>query len=142
MLRTTFLLMMLIVINYGFAQNTGLLPNQNPNYKISEEKYTRFRDSLLLNSNSTIQDTYKAYDWFEEKTERRNNRRDNRRQRNFYGNNQLGFNDWGSNGGFNNWGWNNRFNNRFGNNNRWGNSFNPWFNPNIGFRTGNWFFGF
>ena len=133
MLRISTFLVLLLVMNTGFAQNPSLQPNQNPNYKISEEKYTRYKDSLLVNSNTTIHETYKTYDWYESKNERRNERRDNRRQRSSYGYNQYGYN---------NYGWNNSYNNRLGYNNSWGNIHNPWFIPSIGFRTGNWFFRF
>ncbi len=141
------LLFVMIAFN-AHTQSTGLLPDQNPDYKMSQDKYTRFRDSLLINSNLTIQDTYKAYDWYAEKIENRNNRRQARRANwgfnNGWGfNNDFGFNNgWGPNNGFgfnNRWGFNNGWNsyNNFNRRNR----FNPFF-PGIGFRTGNWFFSF
>lgn len=125
-----FFLLFVFTAFIGRTQSTGLLPDQNPNYKISQDKYTRFRDSLLTNSNITIQDTYKAYDWYAEKIENRNNRRQARRA-NWGFNNNFGFNNgWGFN---NEWDSYNHFNRR--------NRFNPFF-PGIGFRTGNWFFSF
>lgn len=127
------------VVGFGQSANTTLLPDQNPNYLLSQEKYTKFRDSLLVSSNTTIQDTYKAYDWYQAREERRMNRRQARWDRNRFGNGwNVGWNN-GFNNGWNNWGWNNgwnSWNNNWGWNGGWG------FRPSIGFRTGNWWFGF
>ncbi|SEO11650.1 hypothetical protein [Mucilaginibacter sp. OK283] len=53
------------------AQQTALLADQNPRYKESQAKYARAADSLTSLQGTTIQDTYKAYDWYEAKLERR-----------------------------------------------------------------------
>lgn len=111
----------------SFAQTPALLPDQNPNYLVSQHKYTQFRDSLLQFSNTTIDQSYKAYDWYQAREERRNARRNARWQRNYT---SYGWNNWPYSGYYNNgWGYNNGWNS-------WG------LRPYIGFRTGNWFFGF
>ena len=128
--------------------------NQNPNYLVSQNKYMAIKDSLLATSNTTVQQTYKAYDWYQNKLDRKQSRLDHRRKlrinrsnrsysrRNNFGN---GFgNNWNNNGFGNNWnnnGFGNNWNNNGWNQNSWGNNFNS-FRPSIGYRTGNWWFGF
>ncbi|WP_051568364.1 hypothetical protein [Crocinitomix catalasitica] len=56
-----------LVSSIGFAQE--LLPDQNPNYQKSAEKYAERSVELTANQSQTIQDTYKAYDWREAKQE-------------------------------------------------------------------------
>ncbi|MFY7900768.1 MAG: hypothetical protein ACOVNY_11335 [Chitinophagaceae bacterium] len=118
------------IVSTAQTNNTALLPDQNPNYLISQNKYMQYKDSLLLNQNTTVQQTYKAYDWYTAKLERKHERREFRREirlANAYNNN------WN-----NNWNWNNGWNN-----NRWNTGWrNNWFLPNIGYRWGDWFFGF
>ncbi|MBX9734133.1 MAG: hypothetical protein K2X37_08715 [Chitinophagaceae bacterium] len=140
MIRPLFIIAALTLGIGSFGQSTSsLLPDQNPNYLASQEKYTKIKDSLLFYSNTTIQDTYKAYDWYQARIERRNNRRVARWDRNRWNdpwayNRPLNWgyynNGFGINNGWNNWGWNNPWNGGWG------------FRPTIGFRTGNWFFGF
>jgi hypothetical protein len=132
----------LLLATIGNAQ-TSLVNDQNPNYKISQDKYMGLKDSLQSNMNSTVQTTYKAYDWYQNKLDRRLERKELRRQvrmananncndfwgynNNYYGNN--GYNNFSY--GYNNWG-----NNNYGfRRNSFGN-----FLPNIGFNTGNWWF--
>lgn len=121
------------------AQSQDLVNDQNPNFSTSLNKYILVEDSLQSYMNTTVQQTYKAFDWYEAKQERRQNRINTRQQ--------IRINRSMNNFGFNN-GWNNDFNNGW-NNNRWNNGFNNnrWNNnrfiPNsIGFRTGNWCFFF
>lgn len=105
-----------------------LVADQNPNYQISQEKYMKSKDSLLAYSTATIQETYKAYDWYQARLDRRNERRENRRLNNYYYDNNYDYNGYNY-GGYNSAGYNN----------------NWWMyalRPNIGYRTGNWFFGF
>ncbi|HAN37334.1 MAG TPA: hypothetical protein DCQ29_00405 [Chitinophagaceae bacterium] len=115
------------------AQN-GLVADQNPNYMVSQAKYTKMADSLTANMGTTVHNTYKAFDWYEAREERRTERRNQRNQRRLMRAQNMGWNQWDN--GWNN-PWNNRWNNNWGWNNRWSNNF--W--PNIGFRTGNWWFG-
>lgn len=67
-----------------FAQENSTVPDQNPNYKVSLEKYKVDNDNLLATMNTTVQNTYKAYDWYEAKQERKHQRISDRRERNLY----------------------------------------------------------
>ncbi|MES2003722.1 MAG: hypothetical protein V4450_04315 [Bacteroidota bacterium] len=123
------------IISASFAQQTNqLAPDQNPNYMISQQKYMNQKDSLLSWENTTIQSTYKAYDWREARDERRSERRLYRRQSAYYQN--PFYSSPSINYGWNNYGYNSYYNNNYGWN-RWGIS-----RPYIGFRSGNWWFGF
>ena len=62
----------------GFAQTQD--PDQNPNHNISAGKYDIKSDVLSENQGETIQATYEAYDWTENKEARRQNRIDFRRE--------------------------------------------------------------
>lgn len=52
--------------------------DQNPNHSISAEKYDQLSNTTETTQGKTIQETYKAYDWREAKTERRQLRSDRR----------------------------------------------------------------
>lgn len=120
------------------AQSQDLVNDQNPNFSTSLNKYLLVEDSLQSYMNTTVQQTYKAYDWYQAKQERRQNRINTRQQiRINRSMNNFGFNN-GWNNDFNN-GWNNNQWNGF-NNNRWNN--NRFIPNSIGFRTGNWWFFF
>jgi hypothetical protein len=101
----------------AMAQQTALAPDQNPRYQESAKKYTLLADSLTKWQSTTIQGTYKAYDWYTAREERR---QQNREWRRMYG----GYNyspSWGLYGG----GYNYPFYSSFGNygygyGNRWG----------------------
>lgn len=107
------------------AQTT--IEDQNPNYRISMQKYMISSDSVLVNSGETVQQTYKAYDWYEAKLERKalrkQYRHEERMERAKYGRNYYFDSYYGYNGGY------------------FGNYYNNWF-PRVGFRTGNWWFAF
>jgi hypothetical protein len=116
----------------SFAQQTNTLaPDQNPNYMVSQLKYMNQKDSVLAYSNTTAQETYKAYDWRDAREERRTERRTYRRETAYLSN----YYTPSYNYGWNSYGYNS--NNNYYNRNRWGIS-----RPFIGFRTGNWWFGF
>jgi len=72
------------------AQEATLAPDQNPRYAESRDRYVKAQDQLLQNMNTTVQQTYKAYDWYEAKQERKlqryNDRRDRRLLRAQFGN--------------------------------------------------------
>ncbi len=118
----------------SFAQQANTLaPDQNPNYMVSQLKYTDQKDSLLSYANTTIQETYKAYDWREAREERRSERRAYRRQTSYMDSYYVpSYVNYGWNN--NNYGYNS-YNNYY-NRGRWGFS-----RPFIGFRTGNFWFG-
>ncbi len=63
------------------AQETALAPDQNPNFKMSLAKYQSSQESLQGTMNTTVQDTYKAYDWYQAKLERRQQRISFRQER-------------------------------------------------------------
>jgi hypothetical protein len=48
-----------------------LVPDQNPNYDLSRKKYMGLSDSVNQWHGTTVQQTYKAYDWFEARQERK-----------------------------------------------------------------------
>jgi hypothetical protein len=62
------------------AQAQTLLPGQNPNYAVSRDKYMRLSDSLNRWHSTTLQETYAAPDWYEQKMQRREDRREFRQQ--------------------------------------------------------------
>ena len=69
-----------------------LAKDQNPNYQVSRAKYMGLADSVNRLHSTTLQETYKAYDWYEAKQERKQLREQFRRElrmerarsRNFY----------------------------------------------------------
>ncbi len=129
-MRTILLLFFIGFISSLNAQQQ-LAPDQNPNYLISQQKYTGIKDSLQRTMNTTVQQTYKAFDWYQAKLERKQSRIENRNLRRLYSN------------AYNN----SYYNNYNGFNNRWNNGFNNWNNrrfypSSIGYRTGNWWFWF
>ena len=82
---TKFSIAVLALLSWGtWAQ----VENQNPNYEESLEYYMGVSDSLTQAMGTTVQDTYKAYDWYEARAERRAERRANRHEvrmnRNYY----------------------------------------------------------
>ncbi len=132
MLRSFLTIITVCLATAAIAQESSqsLAPDQNPNFNVSRQKYMAIKDSLLTYANNTVQETYKAYDWYEAKLERKAQRRENRRTSNYNSSYYSPYYDNYYNG------WNN-----YGNyNNRWG----LWnaLRPSIGFRTGNWWFGF
>lgn len=66
----------------GYAQKTDLLKDQNPRYQETRAKYIELADSLNLDQGTTVQNTYKAYDWYEAREERRSLRRERNYQLN------------------------------------------------------------
>ena len=86
------ILLFSFIIAGGFAAKAQeLAPDQNPNYKLSETKYAAQRETLQSTMNTTVQDTYKAYDWRTAKTERRAERREYNRQYNGFNNYNNGY---------------------------------------------------
>jgi hypothetical protein len=59
---------------------TNLVEDQNPNYFISQAKYTSMADSLNSLHGTTPQETYKAIDWVADRQEARDQRRAFRRE--------------------------------------------------------------
>ena len=77
------LLLALTIIAGGYAASAQeLASDQNPNFKVSMEKYQGLESNLQTTMNTTVQQTYTAYDWRTardwKKAERRADRRENR----------------------------------------------------------------
>lgn len=72
--------------SFVVAQEPLHAENQNPDYNISKQKYMASKDQLLTSMGTTVQDTYKAYDWYEAKQERKQQRYNDRRERRIYQN--------------------------------------------------------
>jgi hypothetical protein len=93
MKKIFFYLLTLFFTASVFAQQ---VPDQNPNYELSRSKYMAAKDSLLGTQSTTVQNTYKAYDWMQLRQERKDIRFQNRQQRRL--NRSLGYNNyWGYN---------------------------------------------
>jgi len=101
-------LYILLFIGAGHVVAQDSLENdQNPAYMNSLVKYSAASDSLLASQGTTVQQTYKAYDWYQAREERRALRRERRHQERL--NNPYYYDYWfpsiGYSYGFNNWGW-------------------------------------
>ncbi|MGG5505744.1 MULTISPECIES: hypothetical protein [unclassified Myroides] len=111
------------------ANAQSLIEDQNPNYHVSKEKYMMNKDSLTATLSETVHNTYKAYDWYEAKQERkalkRQYRHEERMARAKYG--RSYYSDYG-------YDYNYGYNNYYRNYSNWN-----WM-PRIGFKTGNWWF--
>lgn len=66
----------LLLSSASMAQD--LVPDQNPNYKVSADYYDAKKTELTANQGQTIQNTYKAYDWTTHKAEVKQARQDRR----------------------------------------------------------------
>lgn len=49
------------------AQNQQLVPDQNPNFAVSRDKYMKIADSVNSFQSTTSQNTHQAIDWREDK---------------------------------------------------------------------------
>ncbi len=74
LLLLTFLLFSSLIIN---AQDN---PDQNPNYQKSMDYYMKQKDELQKTMNTTVQNTYKAFDWYQNKLDKKQQRKDYRQQ--------------------------------------------------------------
>ncbi len=127
------ILLSFIIIAAGFAAAAqDLAPDQNPNYKVSMDKYTASQVSLQTTMNTTVQDTYKAYDWSTAKAERK---AENRRYRREYYNNGY-YNNGYYNGGYNNSYYNNGYYNPYGSGY---NRYNPYYSPSSRYRSNSYY---
>jgi rSAM-associated Gly-rich repeat protein len=78
-LRTIGFIAALLMSLHGLAQEQ-LAPDQNPNYKRSQEKYMATSDSLIASEGQTIQRTYQAIDEFHLKKRQRQARKQQKRE--------------------------------------------------------------
>jgi hypothetical protein len=116
------LIFTLVFFGSGFStQAQELAPDQNPNYKVSMDKYKAKQTNLQTTMNTTVQDTYKAYDFRVARAERQAERRSYRREKAFYSNynNGFGYNNYGYNSYNNGYIYNSPYRYNGGNNNRW-----------------------
>jgi hypothetical protein len=70
LLKTSFLL-----ATGAMAQTGGLAPDQNPNYMVARDRYMSIKDSVINFQGTTLQDTYKAIDFLQDRREAREQRR-------------------------------------------------------------------
>ncbi len=125
-------LIIIALIAAGFAgskasaQQAALAPDQNPRFHESANKYLHVADSVNRLQGTTAQNTYKAYDWYQAREERRQQRREWRHQERMYGgyySYSPGWSVYGSyypyNNFYGNYGWG-------GYGNRWGGWGNNW----------------
>ncbi|TCZ66420.1 hypothetical protein [Flaviaesturariibacter aridisoli] len=72
------LLLVMLASAGSLAAAAQTVPDQNPSYAVSRDKYLKVADSVNRWHSTTAQNTYKAYDWYEAREERRQARRQNR----------------------------------------------------------------
>jgi hypothetical protein len=108
-------------------------PDQNPNYQTSEKKYIEQSEELTKTQSTTIQETYEAYDWTENKAKQKEDRKDMRfeKRKIRYQSRRICrpgyYNGWYSGNGYYNNNFNNGYNNNF--NNGYYNNYVPNYNP-------------
>jgi hypothetical protein len=104
------LIFTLVFFGSGFAtQAQELAPDQNLNYKVSMDKYKATQANLQTTMNTTVQDTYKAYDFRVARAERKAERRSYRRE-------SMLYNNYNNDYDYDNYGYNNynyRYNNGY-----------------------------
>ena len=71
---------LLLVFSSSTIAQDNLAPDQNPSFNKSRDKYMGMADSVNQLHSTTVQQTYKAYDWYEAKMERRAARTEFKRQ--------------------------------------------------------------
>lgn len=111
----TALVLGVLQVNRASAQQRVLADDQNPRFAESREKYTRLADSLTTTQGTTIQDTYKAYDWYEARQERRRQNREWAHQERM-----NGYYDYSPSWGIYGGSYYSPFYNGYGYGNRWG----------------------
>jgi hypothetical protein len=82
-MKKNYTLLLLLAVGFTtniLAQTNNVVADQNPNYMVSQAKYMQMADSINQLHGTTLQNTYKAYDWYQAKQERRNDRITFRRQ--------------------------------------------------------------
>lgn len=112
------LLLLPLAIFTGIAAmaQTTEVADQNPNYMISQAMYMDMADSLNSLHGTTIQQTYKAIDWMEQRREMREQRRAFRRElrlerarRGWYYNDGYYHGGYYNNGFYNDYGYYNNY---------------------------------
>lgn len=114
-MKKIFLTAVLAVLSWIVFAQQEPSTNQNPRYKESQDKYSKMIDSLVKWHGVTLQQTYKAYDWYEARQARRQQRREWRHQQimtHGYDNGYY-FNGYYNNFGFGRYGTYPYYNSRF-----------------------------
>ena len=70
-----YFLSLIAMLFFNTSWSQELLPDQNPQYAVSRSKYMLLSDSINQWHSTTFHQTYKAYDWYEARQERRADRR-------------------------------------------------------------------
>ncbi|AXY76626.1 hypothetical protein D3H65_22655 [Paraflavitalea soli] len=112
-LLTAFLIVTTVLA--GTAQN--LAPDQNPSFMVSQARYMQMADSINSWHGTTVQNTYKAIDYLEDKRELRANRKAWRRELRM----ERARNSGWYNGYYNDYYYPYNSYNRWGNGTGWGN---------------------
>lgn len=81
-----------LISSAGFAQ-TSQVADQNPQYRQSQDKYMAMSDSVTKWHGTTLQNTYKAYDFLEAKAERKADRKNYKRNLRLTRSRQYGYNN-------------------------------------------------
>lgn len=115
--------LVMVIALTGTAQNSATQQEQNPSFMVSQARYMKMADSINSWHGTTLQETYKAIDYLEDKREQRANRRAWRhelrmeRARNsgwyngyyndyyYYPYNSLYYRSWGYNRRWSNYAW-------------------------------------
>ena len=66
---------LLVLPTMSYSQPNSTASDQNIRYKESQDRYAKMIDSLVSWHGVTLQNTYKAYDWYEARQARRQQRR-------------------------------------------------------------------
>ena len=69
------------LVMLGYLASAQTVPDQNPRFAESRDKYMTKQDSLLKNQGTTVQNTYQAYDWSQMREDHQYYRRDRRNDR-------------------------------------------------------------
>ena len=127
-LYASILWMLVLFITMPSTAQTAYVPDQNPNFWVSQKTYMKIADSLNTWHSTTAQDTYKAIDFLADKQEARAQRKAARRElrleRARYGNYWYN-DDYYSPGYYNNYYGNYNYNgyyNPYGYRSSWGNA--------------------
>jgi hypothetical protein len=86
-----------LTLTFSAKAQQELLKDQNPRYRESMNHYLVREDSLTMNEGTTVQQTYKAYQYFEAKRELRDQRRQWRQERRLATANTTYWGDYGYN---------------------------------------------
>ena len=62
------------------AAAQATVPDQNPNWQQSAQKYAEKSDELTSSESTTIHETYEAYDWTEAKEAKKQDRKERRHE--------------------------------------------------------------